>query len=80
MYKPISELKLQYETEPERTLLVLTIQDLMYNSYIFRTTIPFFYTSGAFLFIRINVTDFFKRFEDIITDYGFFDDRKMQRV
>ena len=41
---------------------------------------PLLYTPGASLFIGINVTDFLKRFEDIATDYGFFDDRKIQRV
>ena len=49
----------------------------MYNPYVFRVIIPLSYTSGASLFIGINVTDFFERFEDIITNCGLFDDRKI---
>ena len=49
----------------------------MYNSYMFRIVMPFPYTPEASLFIGTNVTDFLKRFEDMATDYGFFDDRKM---
>ncbi len=49
----------------------------MYNLYVFKVIIPLPYISEAFLFIRINVTDFLKRFEDMVTNYGFFDDRKI---
>jgi len=56
------------------------MQNLMYNPYIFRAVMPLFYTSGAPLFIGINITDFLKRFKDMATDCGFFDDRKVQRV
>ncbi len=52
----------------------------MYNPYIFRAVILFFYIPGASLFIGINVTNFLERFEDMATDYGFSDDRKVQRV
>ncbi len=38
------------------------------------------HTSGASLFIRTNITDFFKRFKDIATNYGLFDNYKVQRV
>src|SRR6266511_5780389 len=41
---------------------------------------PFSYTPGASLFTRTNVTDFFKRFEDMATDYELSDDRKVRRV
>ena len=41
---------------------------------------PLSYISRASLFIGINITDFLERFEDIATDYGFSDDRKMRRV
>ncbi len=41
---------------------------------------PLFYTSEAPSFTGINVTDFLKRFEDMATDYGFSDNRKVQRV
>ena len=41
---------------------------------------PLPYISEAFLFTGINVTDFFKRFEDMATNYGLSDDRKVQRV
>ena len=64
----------------ERTLLVLIIQDLIYNLYIFKIVIPLSYTSGASLFTKTNITDFLKQFEDMATDYGFSDDRKVQRV
>ena len=77
MYKSISKPELQCETEPERTLSVPTMQDLIYNPYIFRVVMSFSYTPGVSLFIRINVTDFLKRFEDIATNYGFSDDRKV---
>ena len=41
---------------------------------------PFPYISEAPLFTEINVTDFFKRFKDMAINYGFSDDRKIQRV
>ncbi len=41
---------------------------------------PLSYILGVFLFIGINITDFFKRFEDMAIDCGFSDDRKIQRV
>jgi len=44
---------------------------------VFRAAISLSHTSGAFLFIGINVTDFFKRFKDMAINYGFSDDRKM---
>ncbi len=52
----------------------------MYNLYIFRVIISFSYIFRVFLFIGINVTDFFKRFKDMATDCGFSDNRKIQRV
>ncbi len=52
----------------------------MYNLYIFRVVISFSHTPEASLFIGINITDFLERFEDMITDYGFFNNRKIQRV
>ena len=52
----------------------------MHNPYIFRTTIPLPYTPGASLFIRTNITDFLKRFKDMVTDCGLSDDCKVQRV
>ncbi len=52
----------------------------MYNPYVFRAAMPLFYIPGAPLFTGINVTDFLERFEDITTDCGLSDDRKMQRV
>ncbi len=80
MYKPTSKPELQSKTEPEKTLSVLKIQDSIYNPYVFRAAMSFSYISGASLFIGINITDFLERFEDIATDYGFSDDRKIQRV
>jgi len=47
---------------------------------VFRAAMPLPYISGAFLFIRINITDFLERFENMATDYGLSDDRKIQRV
>ena len=47
---------------------------------MFRVAMLFPYISGASLFIKTNVTDFFKRFKDMITDCGLSDDRKVQRV
>jgi len=41
---------------------------------------PLSYTPGTPLFIGTNVTDFLKRFEDMVTNYGLFDNRKIQRV
>ncbi len=38
---------------------------------------PFSYISGAPLFIRTNITDFFERFEDMITDYELSDNCKI---
>ncbi len=52
----------------------------MYNSYVFRAAMPLPHTPRAFLFTGTNVTDFFKRFEDMATDYGLSDDRKVRRV
>ncbi len=49
----------------------------MYNLYMFRAAIPLPYISGVSSFTGINVTDFFKRFENMITDYGLSDDRKV---
>ncbi len=78
--KAISEPELQCETELERTSSIPTIQDSIHNPYIFRAVMPLPYTFKAPLFTRINVTDFLKRFEDIVTDYGLSDNRKIQRV
>ncbi len=36
-----------------------------------------FYVLKALLFTRINITDFFKRFKDIVINYGLSDDRKV---
>ncbi len=44
---------------------------------MFRVVMPLFYTSGVSLFIGINITDFLERFEDIATNCGFSDDRKI---
>ncbi len=44
---------------------------------MFRVAMLFPYISGASLFIKTNVTDFFKRFKDMAIDYGFFDNRKI---
>ncbi len=41
---------------------------------------PLPHTPGASSFIRTNITDFLKRFEDMAINYGFSDDRKIQRV
>ena len=49
----------------------------MYNFYIFRAAMSLPYISKASLFIRINVTDFFKRFKDMATNYGLSDNRKI---
>ena len=49
----------------------------MYNLYIFRVAIPLPYTPEASLFIKTNITDFLKRFENMITNYGHSDDRKI---
>ena len=38
------------------------------------------HTPGAPLFTEINITDFLKRFEDMTTDCGLSDNRKIQRV
>jgi len=80
VYKPIFKPELQCETEPERTLLVPTIQDLIYNPYIFRAAISLPHTSKAPLFIRTNITDFLKRFKNMATNYEFSDNRKIRRV
>ena len=77
MYKPTPKPELQCEREPERTSPVLKMQNLIYNSYIFRAAIPFFHTSRAPLFTEINIIDFFKRFKDIATDYELSDNRKI---
>ncbi len=47
---------------------------------MFRAAIPLPYISRAPSFIETNITDFLKRFKDIITNYGLFDNRKIQRV
>ncbi len=52
----------------------------MYNPYMFRIVIPLPYIPGALLFTETNVTDFLKRFENMATDYGLSDDRKVRRV
>ncbi len=75
--KPISKLELQCETELERMLLVLIMQDSMHNPYMFKVVIPLSHIPGAPSFIGINVTDFLERFEDMVIDYGLFDDRKI---
>ena len=80
VYKSISKLKLQYKTELERTLSIPIIQDLIYNPYIFKTAISLLHTPRAPSFTGINVTDFLERFEDMVTDCGLSDDRKIQRV
>ncbi len=80
VYKPIPKPKLQYKTELERTSLVLIIQDLIYNFYIFRAAIPLSHIPKTSSFIGTNVTDFFKRFKDMATNYGLSDDRKVRRV
>ena len=49
----------------------------MYNLYVFRVAMPLPYTPEALLFIGINITDFFKRFEDMVTNCGLSDDRKI---
>ena len=49
----------------------------MRNFYVFRVVIPLPYTSGAPSFIGTNITDFLERFENMATDYGLFDDRKI---
>ncbi len=77
VYKPIFKPELQCETEPERTLLVPTIQDLIYNPYIFRTVMPLSYIPEAFSFTGTNITDFLKQFKDMATNYGFSDNRKV---
>src|SRR6266536_3311930 len=56
------------------------MQDLMYNFYMFRAAISFFYIPGVFLFTETNITDFFKRFKNIATNCELSDDRKIQRV
>ncbi len=38
---------------------------------------PLPYIPGAPSFTEINVIDFFERFEDMVTNYGLSDDRKM---
>ncbi len=52
----------------------------MYNPYVFRVVMPLSYTPGAPSFIGINVTDFFKRFKDMVINCGLSDDHKIQRV
>ncbi len=44
---------------------------------MFRVAMPFPYILKIPLFTGINVTDFLKRFEDIITNYELSDDCKM---
>ncbi len=56
------------------------MQDSIYNPYVFRAAMPLPYIFGAPLFTGINITDFLKRFEDMVTNYGLSDDRKIQRV
>ncbi len=38
---------------------------------------PFSYIPKTLSFIRINITDFLKRFKDIATNYGLSDNRKI---
>ncbi len=52
----------------------------MYNPYMFRTAISLSYIPRAPSFIKTNITDFFKRFKNMATNYGFSDDRKVRRV
>ncbi len=52
----------------------------MYNPYIFRAAMSFPHTSKVSLFTGTNVIDFFKRFEDMATNYGLSDNHKIQRV
>jgi len=68
---------LQSKTKLEKISLILKIQDLIHNPYIFKIVIPLPHTFEILLFIRINITDFFKRFEDMATDYGLSDNRKI---
>ncbi len=49
----------------------------MYNPYIFRVVMPFLYIPRASLFIGINITDFLKRFKDMVIDCGLSDYRKI---
>ncbi len=49
----------------------------MYNPYIFRAVISLPYTSKAPLFTRTNITDFLKRFKDMVTDCELSDNRKV---
>ncbi len=41
---------------------------------------PLSHISKVSLFIRTNITDFLKRFKNMVTNYGFSDNRKIQRV
>ncbi len=47
---------------------------------MFRAAIPLPHTPETPSFTETNITDFFKRFEDMATDYGLSDNRKMRRV
>ncbi len=38
---------------------------------------PLPYISGVSSFIKINITDFLKRFKNMATDYGLSDNRKI---
>ncbi len=49
----------------------------MYNFYMFKIAMPLPHIPEALLFTGINITDFFKRFENMIINYGLFDDRKV---
>jgi len=49
----------------------------MYNLYVFRAVMSFSYIPEALLFIGINIIDFLKRFENMATNCGLSDDRKM---
>ncbi len=41
---------------------------------------PLPHTPKASLFTETNITDFLKRFEDMATNYGLSDNRKIRRV
>ena len=47
---------------------------------MFRAAMPLPYTPRASSFTETNITDFLKRFKNMITNYELSDDRKMQRV
>ena len=49
----------------------------MRNPYVFKAVIPLPYIFGAPSFTRTNITDFFKRFKNMATDYELSDNRKV---